>query len=118
MFICRVRKSLTGPVMGIAMIFCVLLLSVCAASSTPVQVEEPTKLPVLLDTDMGSSDAMALLYLLSRADVELKVVTVAGTGWGCSPWRGSLTSRLPAVRPNLSKGRMPSRPPGAPAPTA
>ena len=80
MFICRVRKSLTGPVMGIAMIFCVLLLSVCAASSTPVQVEEPTKLPLLLDTDMGSSDAMALLYLLSRADVELKVVTVAGTG--------------------------------------
>ncbi|RUQ90764.1 nucleoside hydrolase [Legionella septentrionalis] len=42
--------------------------------------------PFIVDTDMGVDDAMALLYLLQRPDVELKAVTIASDGNAhCTP---------------------------------
>ena len=36
--------------------------------------------PVVIDTDMGLDDVMAILYLLQRADVNVKAITVSGDG--------------------------------------
>jgi pyrimidine-specific ribonucleoside hydrolase len=36
--------------------------------------------PVVVDTDMGQDDMMALLYLLQRPDLRVEAITVSGTG--------------------------------------
>jgi len=36
--------------------------------------------PVIVDTDMAPDDWMAILYLLQRSDLDVKAITVAGTG--------------------------------------
>ncbi|MEA3501659.1 MAG: nucleoside hydrolase [Actinomycetota bacterium] len=41
---------------------------------------ETTGLPVIIDTDVALDDAMAILYLLRRPDIEIVAVTVSGTG--------------------------------------
>jgi hypothetical protein len=35
---------------------------------------------VVIDTDMGADDWMAIVYLLQRPDVHVRAITVAGTG--------------------------------------
>ena len=37
-------------------------------------------LPLIIDTDMAADDWMAILYLLQRADVDVRAITVVGTG--------------------------------------
>jgi pyrimidine-specific ribonucleoside hydrolase len=54
---------------------CALLVGACTES-----VSEDTRRPVVVDTDMGQDDMMALLYLLQRTDVRVEAVTVSGTG--------------------------------------
>ena len=42
--------------------------------------------PIIIDTDMAADDWMAILYLLQRSDVDVKAITVAGTGEAhCGP---------------------------------
>jgi inosine-uridine nucleoside N-ribohydrolase len=42
--------------------------------------------PLIVDTDMAADDWMAILYLLQRPDVEVKAITVVGTGEAhCAP---------------------------------
>jgi inosine-uridine nucleoside N-ribohydrolase len=42
--------------------------------------------PVFVDTDMGSDDWVALLYLLQRTDISVQTITVSGTGLAhCNP---------------------------------
>jgi pyrimidine-specific ribonucleoside hydrolase len=36
--------------------------------------------PIVVDTDMGQDDMMALLYLLQRPDLRIEALTVSGTG--------------------------------------
>lgn len=36
--------------------------------------------PVIIDTDVGIDDVIAMLYLLNRDDVEIKAITIASTG--------------------------------------
>lgn len=38
------------------------------------------RLPVVVDTDLSTDDVVALLYLAQRDDVDLRAVTVSGTG--------------------------------------
>jgi len=52
-----------------------------AAPTAPVHPK-----PVVIDTDMGADDWMAILYLLQRTDISIQAITVAGTGMGhCDP---------------------------------
>lgn len=55
-----------------------LVLSGCAGG-TDSQTPAAT-LPVVVDTDVGPDDVVALLYLLRHPDVDVRAVTVAGTG--------------------------------------
>ena len=70
-----------------------LLLTSCGQTSepsapvafpTPTPLEEP--LAVVVDTDMGEDDMRAILYLLKHPSVDIKAITVAGTGEAhCEP---------------------------------
>lgn len=53
-------------------------------STRPHVAVEPRA--VIIDTDMAPDDWMAILYLLRRSDVDVKAITVAGTGEAhCGP---------------------------------
>lgn len=39
-----------------------------------------TRTPLVIDTDLGADDMMAITYLATQADYEIKAITVAGTG--------------------------------------
>lgn len=72
-----------------ALLVCLLLslfLLACAGDRseplepvTPPPIEEGA-LPVVIDTDMAADDWLAILFLLGRSDVEVKAITVTGTG--------------------------------------
>jgi pyrimidine-specific ribonucleoside hydrolase len=58
-----------------------LLLGACTGAEG-----DDTRTPVVVDTDMGQDDMMALLYLLQRPDVDVEAITVSGTGLAhCGP---------------------------------
>jgi pyrimidine-specific ribonucleoside hydrolase len=60
-----------------------IVLVACGIKSTPRPTPTPfsgTPRAVVIDTDMGSDDWMAILYLLNRADVQVRAITVTGTG--------------------------------------
>jgi len=65
-----------------------LLLGGCAQSPAPdlglIHVQTPE--PVIFDTDMAHEDMIAALFLLSHPNVDLKAITVTGTGEAhCGP---------------------------------
>jgi len=60
-----------------------LLATGCGGQSlTPepslIQIETPR--PIILDVDMGLDDMLAILYLTSHPNVDIRAITVAGTG--------------------------------------
>lgn len=68
-----------------------LALGIAAGAGTVANVREaksagpalPT--PVVVDTDMSTDDVLALLYLLQRPDLDVRAVTVSGTGLAHCP---------------------------------
>jgi inosine-uridine nucleoside N-ribohydrolase len=63
-----------------------------SGSGTVVEVPDTHldgKTPVVVDTDMGGDDMMAILYLLQQQDVSLEAVTVTGTGLARCPAGGA-----------------------------
>jgi pyrimidine-specific ribonucleoside hydrolase len=56
----------------------IAVLATCAPQSAPERSAAPT--PLIVDTDGGSDDAMALLYLLQDPSVDVEAITVSGTG--------------------------------------
>jgi inosine-uridine nucleoside N-ribohydrolase len=63
-----------------------------SGSDTVVEVPDTQfdgKTPVVVDTDMGGDDMMAILYLLQQEDVSLEAVTVTGTGLAHCPAGGA-----------------------------
>lgn len=80
-----------------------LLLSACTSSGgldnraleDPSSAPEDVRTPVVVDTDMGQDDMMALLFLLQRPDVRVDAITVTGTGLAhCDPGVGIALSLL------------------------
>jgi inosine-uridine nucleoside N-ribohydrolase len=59
--------------------------------------------PVIIDTDMAADDWLAILYLLQRPDVDVKAITVAGTGEAhCQPGvRNAMNLVMLAGRPEI-----------------
>jgi inosine-uridine nucleoside N-ribohydrolase len=88
----KVMKSISQ----IALMACLALLVGCGTGpqARPTATMPPSPQasysgpvrPVVIDTDMGNDDWMAILYLLNRPDVEVKAITVSGTGLAhCEP---------------------------------
>jgi pyrimidine-specific ribonucleoside hydrolase len=66
-----------------------LLIAGCANQSLtpdPGMVQPQTPKPVIFDTDMAHEDMFAALFLLSHPNVDLRAITVSGTGEShCGP---------------------------------
>lgn len=57
--------------------------------------------PVVVDTDAGADDAMALLYLLQHPGVDVRAITVSGTGLAhCEPGVANVTGLVGMVQPD------------------
>ena len=59
--------------------------------------------PIIIDTDMAADDWLAILYLLQRPDVDVKAITVSGTGEAhCDPGvQNALNLVMLAGRPQI-----------------
>jgi inosine-uridine nucleoside N-ribohydrolase len=70
-------------------IFLVLLLTGCGTQDIapdPNLIKIQTPKPVILDVDMAHEDMFSALFLLSHPNVDLKAITVSGTGEAhCAP---------------------------------
>lgn len=66
-----------------------LLLAGCANSNLtpgPTLIQIQTPKPIIFDTDMAHEDMFAALFLLSHPNVDVKAITVSGTGEShCGP---------------------------------
>lgn len=57
-----------------------------ASAPPPARVPGAPVVPVVVDTDLGSDDLLALAFLLRAPDVDVRAVTIAATGLvGCEP---------------------------------
>ena len=56
------------------------LLGACSDEESSQRPPNERLAPVVVDTDMGQDDMMALLYLLQRPDVRIEAITISGTG--------------------------------------
>jgi pyrimidine-specific ribonucleoside hydrolase len=69
--------------------FICLLLTACGGPSAPRGTSTPfagTPRPVIIDTDMAPDDWLAVLVMLQRQDIDVKAITVVGTGEAhCGP---------------------------------
>ncbi|MGW8251432.1 MAG: nucleoside hydrolase, partial [Anaerolineales bacterium] len=64
----------------------ITLLSACARTPEPVEIGAGQQRPIIFDTDMAHEDMFAALFLLQHPNVDLKAITVAGTGEAhCQP---------------------------------
>src|SRR6188474_693963 len=64
-------------------IFILLILLIFTAESF---AQDAPRKPIIIDTDMAADDWRAILYLLQRIDVEVRAITVTGTGEAhCKP---------------------------------
>ena len=63
----------------------------------------PNAQPVIIDTDMAPDDWLAILYLLQRSDVDVKAITISGTGEAhCDPGvRNAMDLVMLAGRPEI-----------------
>jgi len=77
-------KSL--PVISVVLVISLLLVG-CATPPAPDSslIQTQTPKPVIFDTDMVHEDMISALFLLSHPNVDLKAITVAGTGAHCVP---------------------------------
>ena len=91
----------------------VLSLTGCATGGTK-QAPETDRLAVVVDTDAGLDDAIALMFLASSTDVDLRAVTVSGTGLAhCFPGARNIVGLLElAGRPEVPVACGPETPLG------
>ncbi len=91
-------RTKIGRLQSVGLLVLILLLAACGPTVTPIQpsnTPEPTgtplptvspRTPVIIDTDMSMDAIMAILYILQAPEVDVKAITVAGTGEAhCGP---------------------------------
>ena len=113
----RPKPPTRGPLIGLlALPLALGLVAACAApsgtavssASTGTATTEPSRpsgrTPVLIDTDLGWEDVSAIAYLASRPDVDIRAVTVSGTGEVRCPAGAAVASRVLAA---LALGAVP-----------
>ncbi|HSM71742.1 MAG TPA: nucleoside hydrolase [Anaerolineales bacterium] len=75
------HKYKSSPIISVVLVISILLAG-CAKPPAPdssmIQVQTPK--PVIFDTDMAHEDMFSALFLLSHPNVDLKAITVTGTG--------------------------------------
>lgn len=65
----------------IGLVLVLLFLVGCGiGAATPTPPGAAVGTSVVIDTDTGADDVMAILYLLQRSDLNVEAITVAGTG--------------------------------------
>lgn len=89
------QKKQMSALAGIVLLACMVGLAVVYWSEAPETAQaidfEPLPAsdlprPVVIDTDMAPDDWMAILFLLQRQDIDVKAITVVGTGeTHCAP---------------------------------
>ena len=77
------ERAIVAVALGIALTGCrgagtPTAAPTAAPTSTPISVSGPA--PVVVDTDMGVDDTVALLFLLRSPEVDIRAVTIVGTG--------------------------------------
>ena len=50
------------------------------ATEPPTTTAPPANTPVVVDTDMGVEGTLSILYLLGRPDIDVRAITISGTG--------------------------------------
>jgi pyrimidine-specific ribonucleoside hydrolase len=65
---------------SIGLFVSMVLFSGCAGGTSTRRAAPPATTAVVVDTDMGWDDIGALVYLLRRPDVDIRAITVSGTG--------------------------------------
>ncbi|MCP3944816.1 MAG: nucleoside hydrolase [Desulfobacteraceae bacterium] len=63
-------------------IFCcsLIFVSFFFFACTKSNAQSLSPVPIIVDTDMGQDDVVALLYLLNNSDVDIKAITIVATG--------------------------------------
>jgi pyrimidine-specific ribonucleoside hydrolase len=89
-----------------------------AAPPSAPEPDTPGRVPIVVDTDAGLDDAIALLYLASSPEVDLRAVTVSGTGLAhCFPGARNVVGLLEVAGhtdvPVACGPEEPMAPPGA-----
>jgi inosine-uridine nucleoside N-ribohydrolase len=65
----------------VALAAVLLVLSAAVEAGSTAAAAASKKRPVIIDTDANTDDSIALLWLLKRSDLDIKAITVVGTGW-------------------------------------
>ena len=88
-------------------------LSACGSDDAKDELAK-ARMPVIVDTDAGLDDAIALLYLAASPDIDLRAVTVSGTGLAhCFPGARNVIGLLElAGRPGVPVSCGPETPLG------
>lgn len=77
----KLNASLCGVLVALSMYANgVAQLTSPASCGVPPTINSKAKVPVIIDTDVAEDDWIAILYLLSRDDIDIKAITVVGTG--------------------------------------
>jgi pyrimidine-specific ribonucleoside hydrolase len=87
----------------------------CGNDGSSEETTHSTRTPIVVDTDAGLDDAIAILYLATSPDVDLRAVTVSGTGLAhCFPGANNVVGLLElAGRPDVPVSCGPEEPLGA-----
>lgn len=87
-----IGEETLGTVVKRVTISLLLLLASCTGGVEVTDTPLEGKTPVVIDSDFGGDDMMALLYLLQQGEVSVRAVTVTGTGLAHCP-AGGLNAR-------------------------
>jgi len=95
----------TVPLASILLLITSLLIAGCgspSAAADPGLIQIQSSKPVILDVDMAHEDMVSELFLLSHPNVDLRAITISGTGrsksWLCNrriPWIAGHTVSVP-----------------------